>query len=101
LVYVLGSRHVSFNAGGGSGYRYCPEQAYLNGAMPWVHAGPSGDLGPRTRFILNGEASYSPSYSLDLFPDLTASQTPGQVVTGSADRAVFSEPSFFTVRGPG
>jgi hypothetical protein len=101
LDYVRRGQQVSFNASGGTGYRYYPSLTSLNGATPWANLGLSGSLGRRTSFSLSGGASYSPYYGFGVFPGLIASETPGEISAGGADRALFLQPSYAYTAGGG
>jgi len=90
LNYRRRGSRVLFQASGGSGYRYYPDQSSLNGATPWESLGLSGSLGRRTTFSLSQAAAYSPYYGFGVFPGLTSFYTPGQVFMSAADYALYS-----------
>jgi hypothetical protein len=94
MAYARRGKHISFNLSGGGPYRYYFDRPELSGATPWVSAALSGSLGPRTRFNVSQGVAYIPYYGFGVFPGLAASLSPGQLVVGSADYALYRRPSY-------
>jgi hypothetical protein len=101
MAYAQHGRHLSFDLSGGGAYRHYSGRSDLNGATPWVSAALGGSLGPRTKFNLSQGVAYSPYYGFGVFPGLTATLSPGELVVGSADYALYRRSSYLFTTGAG